>query len=201
MVVAVDSRRARRRLQSEIAGEVFDASTTEIEEVILHYHKEPNLGSCLACLYWEAPEEAAHEQHIARSLGVSLDQVRGGHVSRHAADLIAVRYPEISADSITGLPFDTVFKRVVCSSNKIRFGEADNVLTPFAFVSVLAGAYLAIEVVRRTLRPNSDWNVWRLSPWNQSLPSLRKFSQRNKNCEFCSKPELLNVAERIWGKR
>jgi len=198
LVVAVDSRRARRRLQSEIAGEVFDASTTGIEEVVLHYHKEPNAGSCLACLYWEAPEEAAHEQHIANSLGVSLDHVRTGEVSEHAAKLIAARYPEVCAETIAGLPFDTVFKQVVCSSARIQVGPAENVLTPFAFVSVLAGTYLAIEVVRRSARPNGDWNLWRLSPWSQPLPQLRRFNPRNVHCEFCSKPELLRAAESIW---
>jgi hypothetical protein len=198
LIVAVDSRRARRRLQSEIAGEVFDASTTGVEEVVLHYHKEPNAGSCLACLYWEAPDEAAHEQHIANSLGVSLDHVRDGHVSHHAAELIAARYPEVRAESIAGLPFDTVFKQVVCSSARIPVGDAENVLTPFAFVSVLAGTYLAIEVVRQSARPNDAWNMWRLSPWNQPLPQLRRFNPRNVNCEFCSKPELLKAAESIW---
>jgi hypothetical protein len=201
LAVAVDSRLARRRLQSEMAGEVFDASTTGVEEVVLHYHREPNTGSCLSCLYWEAPEEAAHEQHIAASLGVSLDHVRRGQVSRQAAQLIASRHPDVDAAAITGLPFDTVFKQVVCSSDSVRVGDAESVLTPFAFVSVLAGTFLAIEVVRRTLRPATEWNVWRLSPWSQPLPALRKFNPRREACEFCSNPELLSIAENIWSQR
>src|ERR1043166_8734123 len=41
LVVAVDSRRARRRLQTELPGEVFDASTTDIREAVLHFNKHP----------------------------------------------------------------------------------------------------------------------------------------------------------------
>jgi hypothetical protein len=201
LVVAVDSRRARRRLQSEIAGEVFDASTTGIEEVVLHHHREPNIGTCLGCLYWEAPEEAAHEQHIANSLGVSLDHVRCGQVSPDAARLIAARYPDLDARSIAGLAFDTVFKQVICSSARVQVGDAENVLTPFAFVSVLAGTYLAIEVVRRSIRRSKDWNVWRLSPWNVPLSQLRRFNSRHDRCEFCSRPELIEAAKKIWSEQ
>src|SRR5260221_4281284 len=44
LIVGVDSRRARRNLQREIPGEVFDASTTGITEVVVHHHKRPLVG-------------------------------------------------------------------------------------------------------------------------------------------------------------
>lgn len=51
LVVGVDSRLARRSLQSEIPGEVFDASTTDIREVVLHFNKQPTSQACLARVY------------------------------------------------------------------------------------------------------------------------------------------------------
>ncbi len=50
LVVGVDSPRARRSLQSELPGEVFDASTTGISEVVLHFHRQPTEDACLAAL-------------------------------------------------------------------------------------------------------------------------------------------------------
>lgn len=50
LVVAVDSPRARRSLQNEFPGEVFDASTTGAAEIIFHYHRQPEEGACLACV-------------------------------------------------------------------------------------------------------------------------------------------------------
>src|SRR5262249_55241787 len=74
--VGVDSRRTRRKLQGEIPGEVFDASTTGVIEGVLHHHRQPTDTACLACIYHETTDELARERHIAEALGVDLEDVK-----------------------------------------------------------------------------------------------------------------------------
>jgi hypothetical protein len=76
LIVGVDSPRARRSLQSEIPREVFDASTTGINEIVLHFNRQPNSNACLSCVYHESPEENAHERHVADALGVPVAEAR-----------------------------------------------------------------------------------------------------------------------------
>lgn len=45
LIVGVDSPRARRNLQTEVPGEVYDASTTGISEVVVHF--SPTAGGPL----------------------------------------------------------------------------------------------------------------------------------------------------------
>src|SRR5205807_1933794 len=68
LIVAVDSPRARRLLQTEIPREVFDASTTGIAEVALHFSQQPPIGACLSCAYHHTPDEDAHDRHVAEAL-------------------------------------------------------------------------------------------------------------------------------------
>ena len=91
LIVAVDSRRARRKLQNEFPGEVFDASTTDIREIVLHYHRAPTDHACLSCIYEPDAEETSREQHIAEHLGVSVEEVRSERISAAAALVIGKR--------------------------------------------------------------------------------------------------------------
>lgn len=61
LIVAVDSRRARRELQNELPAEVFDASTTDIREVVVHYNKASTGLACLGCLYKADEKEASQD--------------------------------------------------------------------------------------------------------------------------------------------
>ena len=63
LIVAVDSRRARRELQSELPGEVFDSSTTDIREIVVHHNIQPNALACLSCIYEADEEEITREKH------------------------------------------------------------------------------------------------------------------------------------------
>lgn len=148
LIVTVDSRRARRALQNECPGEVFDASTTDIREVVLHYHKQPTSAACLSCIYEPDAEETSREQHIAEHLGVSLAEVRSERISAASARIIAARFPRLSQEEIERTAYDTLFKRL-CGEGALTTLEGQRLVGPFAFVSVLAGTLLAIEVVRR----------------------------------------------------
>jgi hypothetical protein len=202
LIVAVDSRRARRALQNEFPGEVFDASTTDIREVVLHHHAQPTQEACLSCIYEPDQEELSREQHIAEHLGVPVEAVRGERISEACARIIAARFPALNADEILGTAYDTLFKRL-CGEGALRTLAGQRIVAPFAFVSVLAGTMLALELVRR-LAPGAQLsdqardNYWRISPWHPPFARRRFRRPRQPACVFCGNPILRGVNESIW---
>jgi hypothetical protein len=200
LIVGVDSPRARRSLQSEIPGEVYDASTTDISEVVIHFNRQPNEMACLSCLYHESPEEQAHEKHVADTLGVSIEEVKQSRISDTSASLICRRYQHLKPAEVIGLAYDTLFKQL-CSTGQLKTPAGRQVLAPFAFVSVLAGTLLAIEFVRRIQTDNWPFNEWHVSPWAIPVLRLRRVSGKNPKCEFCGNPILAHVARQIWTKQ
>jgi hypothetical protein len=200
LIVAVDSRRARRALQSEFPGEVFDASTTDIREVVLHHHAQPTNDACLSCIYAPDEEETSREHHIAEHLGVGLDEVRSERISRPAAGIIVARFPDLNAAAITGMAYDSLFKQL-CGESKLKTLAGRTVVAPFAFVSVLAGALLALDLVRR-LRAHAapvPFNYWRLSPWHPPFARRRILRRRQSQCSFCGNAVFRRVNARLWG--
>lgn len=195
LVVGVDSRRARRNLQSEIPKEVFDASTTGIFEVVIHQHERPLTGACLGCIYVKEIQEEAHEIHIAEALGVSLDHVRQLFINEEAALLILEKYPAIRQELI-GLPYDTLFKQL-CGEGKLMTAEDKQVLAPLAFVSALAGAYLALMFIEKHIL-GQRYNYWKFSPWGGLNYRLRQTIPTNPNCEYCKDPLFLKVSNALW---
>jgi E1 N-terminal domain/ThiF family len=200
LVVGVDSPRARRSLQSEFPGEVFDASTTGISEVVLHFHKQPTTGACLGCVYPHTAQEDAHESHVAEALGVTLSDVREARISPSAAAKICLRFPHLNTSKVVGAAYDTLFK-ALCSTQSLKKSEDRQVLAPFAFVSVLAGTFLAIEFVRRTHRGHDAlFNEWRVSPWSNLVLRRRRILAKNANCDFCNDPVLADVIRQMWSQ-
>lgn len=199
LIVAVDSRRARRELQKEFPGEVFDASTTDIREVVIHHHKQPESAACLSCIYESDDEEISREAHIAEHLGVTVEEVRSERITETAADKIVARYPKLERLPLIGVAYDTLFKKL-CGQGELRSLEGRRVVAPFAFVSVLAGTLLALEIVRHlgVGENKQDFNYWRLSPWHG--PMLRRQLRRPKQptCEFCSNETLMRVNRSLW---
>lgn len=198
LIVGVDSPRARRSLQSEIPGEVYDASTTGISEVVFFFNRQPTDLACMSCLYHESPEELAHENHVARTLGVSIEEVKKNRISEAAALSICHRYQHLKSAEVVGLAYDTLFKQL-CSTGQLITPEGRQVLAPFAFVSVLAGTFLAIELARR-LRSNANglFNEWRISPWASPVLRRRRILEKNADCEFCGNALLAKVARNMW---
>jgi len=199
LIVAVDSRRARRKLQNEFPGEVFDSSTTDIREIVLHYHCQPTEHACLSCIYEPDNEEFTREQHIAEHLGVSVDEVRTERISHAAAFAIATRYPKSRALEIEGMAYDSFFKRL-CAEGQLGVIADKRVIAPFAFVSVLAGTFLALELVRRLVDKSQirDFNYWRLSPWFPPLGRRRAMRPKQPGCAFCGQPILAGVNAKLW---
>lgn len=203
LVVAVDSRRVRRALQGEFPGEVFDASTTDISEIVFHFNRQPTDLACLSCIYPPDGAELAREQHIAEHLGVGVDEVQKRQIDRAAADKIIARFPQLKlgADGLEGQAYDSLFK-ALCGQALLQTVEGRQVLAPFAFVSVLAGAVLAIEFVRRSIDPETPrYNFWRLSPWQPAQPRLQRVVTADPSCTFCGRPVLRKVAQALWARQ
>jgi hypothetical protein len=199
LIVSVDSRRARRSLQAEFPHEVYDASTTGIEEVVLHFNRRPTELACMSCIYCEAEQEISHEAHVADALGVTVEEVKSGFISEDIACRISRRYPDVPLSDIAGRAFDTLFKQL-CGVGALKGVEDRQVLAPFSFVPVLAGAYLAIEIVRRLAIGTADmpFNYWRAGPWASPNIELRQLRRALPNCEFCSNPVFQAAEKRIW---
>ncbi len=200
VVVGVDSRRARRGLQHEFPREVYDASTTGIEEVVLHFNQLPTPLACLACVYHQEETENVRERHIADTLGVTVDDVRQNWILPEAADRICARYPSIHRARVEGEAYDSLFK-ALCGQAELKTAKAETVLAPFAFVSALAGGLLALEFVRRVSRsdPVSPFNYWRASPWAPPVPRMRQMLARREGCEFCENTVFKRISHELWG--
>lgn len=199
LIVCVDSRRARRELQNEIPGEVFDASTTDIREVIVHYHKQPTSESCMSCIYSTDHAEIRRETLLANGLGLSQEQIQKQYLDHHAAETV-IQYLELEAlpDAYVGLACDTLFKQL-CGEGLLKIAPDKQILAPFAFVSVLAGTLLAIEIVRRlTGAENLDDNYWRVGVWSPPISALRKQRKRIAECSFCGNPYLHATMQSLW---
>lgn len=202
LIVAVDSRRARRALQTEFPGEVFDASTTDIREVVIHYHRQPTDLACLSCIYEPDSAEFSREAHIAEHLGVSVEEVRSERVTASAAERIQARFSHLEASTLIGLAYDSLF-RTLCGEGSLKAATQREETAPFAFVSCLAGVMLAFELVRRLAHPSSDgdFNYWRISAWHAPLARRRRLRVRQPDCAFCSNPTLRRVNELLWHRK
>lgn len=201
LIVGVDSRRARRHLQTELPGEVFDASTTGVAEVVLHHHRWPCEGACMACIYHEAADELSRERGVAAALGVTLEDVKEHVISWAAAAQIANRYPHVQASQIEGVPYDSLFKEL-CSEQILRTPEQQHVLAPFAFVSTFAGVMLAVELARRPLLEEAPgFNYWRLSPWKPPVSALKARRPKHAHCVVCSNLTFRSIADSLWASQ
>ena len=199
LIAAVDSRRARRQLQNEFPGEVFDASTTDIREVVVHYNRQPTTHACLSCIYESDEEELSREQHIADHLGVPVEAVRSERITASAAGVIVERFPDLAKVDLIGTAYDTLFKRL-CGEGLLKTAAGRKVTAPFAFVSVLAGALLALELVRRLGTGGSDrnFNYWRVGAWHAPLARRRALRPPQAGCAFCGSPLLRRVNSQLW---
>jgi hypothetical protein len=200
LVVGVDSRRARRELQREFPGEVFDASTTDIREIVVHHNKQMADAACLSCIYESDNEESSHEAHIAEHLGVTVSEVRSERITEEVADKIFVRYPKLDRTALVGLAYDTLFKRL-CGEGELKSLEGRRAVAPFAFVSILAGALLALDIVRHVANGahKKDFNYWRVSPWHGPILRRQVLRPKQPGCEFCGQETLIRVNRMLWG--
>jgi len=197
-IVTVDSRRARRGIQKELPGRILDASTTDVRGVVVHSHRQPTQDACMACIYRHVPDESARERSIADGLGVDLATVKEGFISAEAAERIHRAHPHVGRSELVGNAYDSLFKQL-CAAQALLTPEGRQVLAPFAFVSSMAGALLAVELLRSNAGVATT-NYWTVDPWKTPIGRRRLLRPRDPQCEFCSKPESDAAAEHLWGR-
>lgn len=203
-IVAVDSRRVRRSVQKDLPFEVLDASTTAADEVVVHSHRQPNNGACLACIYTELPDERGRARDIANSLRVPLSEVLRGRIDGPTAELIASKHPGYAAHELEGRAYDSLFKEM-CAQKALSLPSGEQVLAPFAFVSSLAGALLVVELANMHAAIATGKTIpsryFFTNPWRSPNLRARRNRGRLANCEFCSDPDASQAMQRVWGDR
>lgn len=200
VIIGTDSRQARRSIQNDLPFEVLDASTTGVAEVIVHSHRQPNHDACLSCIYRFIPDERARQQAIAEGLGIALDVVLAGDlIDANVAANIAARHPGLDASALIGMAFDSLYKQL-CAQQALLTAAGEQVLAPFAFVSNLAGALLALELARveAGVRFADGRNYLFTSPWSPPGARMRRTHSRVPDCSFCSKPETNIALRTVW---
>lgn len=198
-ITTTDSRAARRGVRSQLPLEIIDASTTGISEVITFSEKQPTDSACLSCIYIHIPQETEREQHIADALGLELDEVRRQFIDAKLAEKLAYIHSSLNADSITGMAMDSLFRQL-CGTGDLLDAKVEQVLAPLAFVSNLAGALLAVEVIRAELGGLQKYseNYLCLSPWAPPFKRARRLKGKQSACEFCNDKHVDQVMKMVW---
>jgi E1 N-terminal domain/ThiF family len=200
VIVGVDSRPVRRSIQKGLSLQVLDASTTDVTEIILHSHRQPTTGACLACIYKHIPDELARTRDIASGLGIDLaDIIPGGLIDERVAAKIFAVHPQLTPSELVGIAFDSLFKQL-CGEQALLSPAGAQVLAPFAFVSNLAGALLAVELARfdagQEIAATSNYLC--LSPWAPPHSRVRSWRDREPECEFSNDPASLAALRTVW---
>jgi hypothetical protein len=101
---------------------------------------------------------------------------------------------------LVGEAYDSLFKSL-CAQAALHSADQQQVFAPFAFVSALAVALLAIETVRRAGGETVVYNFWRVSPWEPFDVRLQRQIPASPSCEVCGDPLIRQVAADVWGAR
>jgi molybdopterin/thiamine biosynthesis adenylyltransferase len=198
-ITTTDSRVARRGVRKQFPLEIIDASTTGVSEVITFSEKQPTDSACLACVYIHVPQETEREQHIADALGLELAEVKRQFIDDELATKLARIHPTLDANSIEGMAMDSLFRQL-CGSGDLLDAKVEQVLAPLAFVSNLAGALLAIELLRADAGGVSKYgkNYLNLSPWSPPFKQARRHKGKQNECEFCFGKHTSKLMKHFW---
>ncbi len=200
VIIATDSRLARRSIQNDLPFEVLDASTTGISEIIVHSHRQPNQLACLACIYPHIPDELSRARDIAAGLGLELaDVTTNERIDAGVARILCAKHPGLDERALIGKAFDSLFKQL-CAQQSLLSATGEQVLAPFAFVSNLAGALLALELARfeSGVRFEDKKNYLFINPWAPPYAYTRRTRPRLQECAFCGRPSTHSALSVVW---
>lgn len=198
-ITTTDSRVARRNVRNEYPLEIIDASTTGLSEIITFSEKQPTDAACLACIYIYIAQESEQERYIAEALGLEISEVKRQFIDAQLAAKLANIHPSLRAKDIEGLAMDSLFRQM-CGSGNLLDAKVEQVLAPLAFISNLAGALLAVELLRAdsARAPFSDANYLFLSPWSPPSPRARRHRGKQPACEFCHGQHTHENMRTLW---
>lgn len=201
VIVTVDSRAARRDIQKEFPLEVLDASTTDVSEVVVHSHAEPNPGACLCCIYRHIAREDEEMLAIAEGLGVPIDAIRGKSLIDAELASSLANLHGLDAAAIEGIALSSLYKQL-CAKEALKTAAGEQALAPFAFVSNLAGVLLAIELMHVENGVDAHVSTFQTrDPWSPPHSRARRSRAKTADCEFCSDPDMVTLMRTIWRDR
>jgi hypothetical protein len=180
---------------------VWDASTGP-DMIVFDHNTFAEDKACMACIYYETPDEDAHRRHVAEKLNVPLDRVKSGEpIAQPDADRIHGAYPHLAIDKLLNKAFDSVF-RDLCGSGQLRVGGRQ-VLAPLPFISAMAGFHLAFEFFKSRIPdvfgPWQDCNYAQISAFFPPNPALREQRLPRPGC-FCQLPRTRQIFTLLWKK-
>jgi len=184
VITTPDSREVRRSVQDDLPLEVLDASTTDLSEIVIHSHRQPTDGACLACIYVHLPVEEQRKIHTAEGLGLTVEEVSRGFIDEEIARKLAGLHSNLVEHDLIGKAFDTVYKDQ-CGAGALKNAAGQQAVAPLAFISNLAGALLALELVRFEVNQSASSSYMALSPWHQPSAHARRSAARKDSCHFC----------------
>jgi hypothetical protein len=97
------------------------------------------------------------------------------------------------------MAFDSLYKQL-CAMQALLTAAGEQTLAPFAFVSNLARALLALELVRfdTGARFVDGKNYLFASPWTPPHSHLRRVRPRVPDCGFCGRPTTRFAWQAVW---
>jgi hypothetical protein len=194
VLVGLDSREVRQEVQRELPAEVFDASTTGALEVLFHYNHVSEQRACLECIYPTRADKVAQSRHVAEGLSLTLDEVLAPFITVEVAEKLAANFSHLVVDELVGRAISSVY-RENCAAAVLRTPGGEQFLAPFAFVSILAGALLAMHLVSRLQGVAAPHNLWPVSAWAPPFPHARELRGQRAGC-FCTSTAYRRVADR-----
>jgi len=198
-ITTTDSRAARRGVRNQYPLEIIDASTTGVSEVVTFSEKQPTESACLSCVYIHIAQETEREQHIANALGLELAEVKRQFIDAQLAAKLASIHAVLNVDEIEGMAMDSLFRQL-CGTGDLLDAKVEQVLAPLAFVSNLAGALLAVELLRADSGGVQKYgeNYLNLSPWTPPFKLARRHKGKQSACEFCHGKHTDEVMKALW---
>jgi ThiF family len=201
VMVALDSARDRRAVQSSLPRRVINAWTQQGDLGVSVHAPFGSGGACLECLYLAQGKKPNEDELVAAALGVP-DQLRKVRelLDNHAAvglelaRLVASRLnvaPE-EADKFAGKLIRELYVAGVCGGALVPLRHDNvpgNLHVPLAHQSALAGVLLAAAFVRATREPDPvDTVVSRLDVMRPVASHLSQFAKPLSGC-ICRDPD------------
>jgi hypothetical protein len=157
IAISVDNVESRRVAQALLPRLAINGWTGE-QGLGASWHEFSRNAACLACLYHPHREGTSATEQAARALGLSVERATILWISRQpvteddirlAAEALGTTENELAP--WVGRPLGDLYTDVVCGAVPIDLKGLGRVETvPLAHQSVLAGGFMAAELVKRT---------------------------------------------------
>lgn len=208
--ISTDNIEGRRAAQALLPRLVINGWTSD-NGLGASWHRFLGNKACLGCLYHPSGVSLSQTELAAKALGISHDKLTMLWVSEKPLETeeinIIEQYLKLDKGKLstwTGKRVQDVYSGVICGQVGIDLPGLDRVATvPLAHQSILAGIFMAAELVKRSsqkLEAKSQKEP--LIIWDDVLRLPPKYwtSNRQKNPEcFCGDEVYKEVYIKKWG--